>query len=96
MIDFIPTIMEFHSNSAVSISSLVLMINGSDLSPEVTAITGGNYITNQSTIDKLIEMRLTTMADAFRTQLNDSKMKDVPYEDRFGMMVDIQIALIFL
>ncbi len=28
-------------------------------------------MTNQSTIDKLIEMRLTTMADAFRSQLND-------------------------
>ena len=26
-------------------------------------------MTNQSTIDKLIEMRLTTMADAFRNQL---------------------------
>ena len=28
-------------------------------------------MTNQSTIDKLIEMRLTTMADAFRNQLDD-------------------------
>ena len=27
-------------------------------------------MTNQSTIDKLIEMRLTTMADAFRNQLD--------------------------
>lgn len=36
-------------------------------------------MTNQSTIDKLIEMRLTTMADAFRTQLNDSKMRNVPF-----------------
>jgi DNA replication protein DnaC len=49
-------------------------------------------MTNQSTIDKLIEMRLTTMADAFRTQLNDAKMKDVPFEDRFGMMVDIEFS----
>lgn len=30
-------------------------------------------MTNQSTIDKLIEMRLTTMADAFRNQLDDPK-----------------------
>lgn len=30
---------------------------------------------NQSTIDKLIEMRLTTMADAFRNQLDDPKFK---------------------
>ena len=41
-------------------------------------------MTNQSTIDKLIEMRLSSMADAFRNQLNDSKMKDVPFEDRLG------------
>ena len=27
---------------------------------------------NQSTTDKLIEMRLTAMADAFRIQMNDS------------------------
>jgi hypothetical protein len=30
-------------------------------------------MTNQSTIDKLIEMRLTAMADAFRNQLTDPK-----------------------
>lgn len=34
-------------------------------------------MTNQSTIDKLIEMHLTTMADAFRNQLNDPKFKEV-------------------
>lgn len=45
---------------------------------------------NQSTIDKLIEMRLTAMADAFRIQLDDSAMKDVPFEDRFGMLVDVE------
>lgn len=45
---------------------------------------------NQSTIDKLISMRLTTMADAFRNQLNDPKMKDIPFEDRFGMIIDIE------
>ena len=42
-------------------------------------------MTNQSTMDKLIEMRLTTMADAFRNQLNDPKFKEVPFEDQFGM-----------
>ena len=35
-------------------------------------------MTNQSTIDKLIEMRLTSMSDAFITQMDDPKMKDVP------------------
>lgn len=33
-------------------------------------------MTNQSTIDKLIEMRLTALADAFRNQLSDPKMKE--------------------
>jgi len=47
-------------------------------------------MTNQSTIDKLIEMRLTAMADAFRNQLNDPAFMDVPFEDRFGMLVDIE------
>ena len=36
-------------------------------------------MTTQSTIDKLIEMRLTSMSDAFRTQLEDPKMKEIPF-----------------
>lgn len=47
-------------------------------------------MTNKSTIDKLIEMRLTALADAFRNNINDPKFKDVPFEDRFGMLVDIE------
>lgn len=42
-------------------------------------------MTNQSTIDKLIEMRLTTMADAFRNQLAGPEFREVPFEDRFGI-----------
>ena len=34
-------------------------------------------MTNQSTIDKLIEMRLTSMADAFRNQLDDPKFRSL-------------------
>lgn len=49
-------------------------------------------MTNQSTIDKLIEMRLTSMADAFRNQLSDPKMSEVPFEDRFGMLADIEYS----
>lgn len=49
-------------------------------------------MTNQSTIDKLIEMRLTTLADAFRNQQNDPMMKDISFEDRFGMLVDIEYS----
>ena len=47
-------------------------------------------MTNQSTIDKLIEMRLTAMADAFRSQQDDPKFKKIPFEDQFGMLVDIE------
>ena len=47
-------------------------------------------MTNQSTIDKLIEMRFTAMADAFRNQLNDPKMNGLTFEDRMGMLVDIE------
>ena len=47
-------------------------------------------MTNQSTINKLIEMHMTPMADAFRNQLTDPKMKELPFEDRFGMIVDIK------
>ena len=47
-------------------------------------------MTNQSTIDKLIEMRLTSMSNAFTAQMNDPKMKELTFEDRFGLMVDAE------
>jgi hypothetical protein len=49
-------------------------------------------MTNQSTIDKLIEMRLTAMADAFRNQLDNPKSKELPFDDQFGMLVDIEYS----
>lgn len=47
-------------------------------------------MTNQSTLNKLIEMRLTSLADAFRNQMSDPRMKEIPFEDRLGMLVDIE------
>lgn len=47
-------------------------------------------MTTQSTIDKLVEMHLTAMSDAFQTQISDTKMKDVSFEDRFGLLVDVE------
>ena len=47
---------------------------------------------NQSTIDKLIEMRLSSMSDAFLQQQSDPRMKEAPFEDRFGMIVDIEYS----
>lgn len=47
---------------------------------------------NQSTLDKLIEMRLTAMADAFRIQMDNCNMNEIPFEDCFGMLVDIEYS----
>lgn len=47
-------------------------------------------MTNQATIDKLIEIGLRTMADSFRLQMDDPKMAEIPFEDRFGMIVDVE------
>lgn len=49
-------------------------------------------MTIQSTIDKLIEMRLSSMADAFILQKDDPKMKDISFEDRFAMLVDVEYS----
>ncbi|MBP5169451.1 MAG: IS21-like element helper ATPase IstB [Oscillospiraceae bacterium] len=45
-------------------------------------------MTNQVTINKLIEMRLTVMADAFRAQVTDPSVRELSFEDRFGLLVD--------
>jgi len=47
-------------------------------------------MTNEATINKLIEMRMTTMADAYRIQLNDESMGNIPFEDRLGLLVDME------
>ncbi len=49
-------------------------------------------MTNQSTIDKLIEMRLIAMADAFHSQMDDPKLREVFFDDRFGILVDIEFS----
>ena len=47
-------------------------------------------MTNQVTVNKLLEMRLSAMSDAFLIQLNDPQMQEVPFADRFGMIVDAE------
>ena len=42
----------------------------------------------QSTIDKLHDMRLSIMADAFESQCNDRAFVSLSFEDRFSMLVD--------
>ena len=43
----------------------------------------------QSTLDKLHEMRLSAMAEAFENQCTDATTyQNLSFEDRFGMLVD--------
>lgn len=43
----------------------------------------------QVTIDKLHDMRLSAMADAFESQCNDTQSYEhLSFEDRFGMLID--------
>jgi len=44
----------------------------------------------EQTVEKLIELHLRTMARLFREQMNDPAMKGLPFEDRFGLLVDQQ------
>ncbi|MBF4696105.1 IS21-like element helper ATPase IstB [Fusibacter ferrireducens] len=47
-------------------------------------------MTNESTMNKLIEMRFTAMADAFRIQLSDNSLNHMSFEERLGLLVDIE------
>lgn len=47
-------------------------------------------MTNEVTINKLIEMRMTALADAYRTQLSDDSIQNASFEDRFGLLVDVE------
>ncbi|PYG83887.1 IstB-like ATP binding protein, partial [Ruminiclostridium sufflavum DSM 19573] len=45
---------------------------------------------NETTVTKLHEMKLSTMAQAFRDQTKDSNFSNMSFEERFGMLVDIE------
>jgi len=45
---------------------------------------------NQQTIEKLAALKLNGMADNFTLQLQQPKMNDLSFEDRFAMIVDAQ------
>ena len=45
---------------------------------------------NEQTIEKLGELRLKSMARAFRDQLGDPAITKLSFEDRFGLIVDRQ------
>ncbi len=60
-----------------------------DLPGELTTM-GGKTMTNETTMDKLREMRLTALAEAFRSQLIDSSFSALSFEERLGLLVDIE------
>jgi DNA replication protein DnaC len=47
---------------------------------------------DQMTIGKLQEMRLSAMAEAFRQQTQDQALSSLSFEERFGLIVDIEWA----
>lgn len=47
---------------------------------------------NATTINKLHEMRLSAMADAFNNQLSDENNQELSFEERVGIIVDVEWA----
>jgi len=47
---------------------------------------------DQTTINKLHEMRLSSMAEAFKNQMQDQAFTSLSFEERFGLIVDIEWA----
>lgn len=45
---------------------------------------------NQETVNKLIEMRLTTMAEEFKKQISSPSYHSLCFEERFGLLVDAE------
>jgi len=43
---------------------------------------------NEATINKLHDMKLSVMAEAFRQQMQESAMSTLSFSERFGMLVD--------
>jgi DNA replication protein DnaC len=47
---------------------------------------------DQMTVNKLHEMKLSAMAEAFRDQTQDQALAGLSFEERFGLIVDIEWA----
>jgi DNA replication protein DnaC len=47
---------------------------------------------DQMTVNKLHEMKLSAMAEAFRNQIQDQALAGLSFEQRFGLIVDIEWA----
>ena len=58
--------------------------------PAELSTTEVTTMLNNATIDKLLIMKLKVMADAYIVQEQDPSYRDVPFSDRFSMLVDAQ------
>lgn len=58
--------------------------------PEEQSITEVAAMSNESTINKLVEMHMTPMANAFQVQLSDPNIGRLSFEERFTLMVDTE------
>lgn len=47
-------------------------------------------MTHEATIDKLLKMRLSTMADTYKSQLHDHSLSELSFAERFGLLVDME------
>jgi DNA replication protein DnaC len=47
---------------------------------------------NNTTIEKLHDMKLSVMASSFQKQLSDRDFADISFEERFGLLVDCEWA----
>lgn len=45
---------------------------------------------NHPTFEKLVQVRMRTMADAYRQQSEYPAVANLPFEDRFGLLVDAE------
>lgn len=58
-------------------------------SPEELHIMEEKKMTNESTLSKLNEMRMSAMAETYREQLRSPDYQELSFEDRFSLLVDI-------
>jgi DNA replication protein DnaC len=49
-------------------------------------------MTNENTLGKLHDMRLSAMAEQYNSQLLEAKYNDLSFEDRFSLLVDVEWA----
>ena len=45
---------------------------------------------NEPTRDKLTELRLTAMADAWEQQRHDTRSSELAFDERFGLLVEAE------